>query len=189
MRPLGSVEFTIEELPTELRIRYLRHAGWVERILALAAVPLLVVIGWFWQKPSLIVAASGLLMLLIFRWAWGHPSTLRVLPDRLITSVYLWNQTETTLSDIQSMQWLRAEIFVEGGDPDGLYVSCAGRCKCVLPLISKQQAKAATDAITQKFPKYPIDVPVPGSLWFEAPSDMTAFTLPSPAELDANKKT
>jgi len=87
------------------------------------------------------------------------------------------------------MQWLRGEIFVENGDPDGLYVSCAGRCKCVLPLISKQQAMAATDAITRKFPKYSIDVPVPGSLWFEAPPDMTAFTLPTPAELDANKKT
>jgi hypothetical protein len=48
---------------------------------------------------------------------------------------------------------------------------------------------AATDAITRKFPKYSIDVPVPGSLWFEAPPDMTAFTLPTPAELDANKKT
>jgi hypothetical protein len=189
MRPFGSVEFTIQELPSELQISRLCHAGWIERILAPAAVPPLVAIGWFWQKPLLIVAASGLVMLLIFRWAWGHPSTLRVLSDRLITSVHLWNQTETALSDIATVQWLRGEILVENGDPDGLYVSCAGRCKCVLPLISKQQARAATDAITRKFPKYPIDVPVPGSLWFEAPSDMTAFTLPTPAELDANKKT
>ena len=137
MRPFGSVEFSIEELPSELRIRHFRQAGWVERILVPTAVPLLGVVGWFWQKPSLVLAPGGVLTLLIFRWAWGHPSTLRVLPDRLITSVYLWNQTETTLSDIQSMQWLRAEIFVEAGDPDGLYVSCAGRCKCVLPLMSK----------------------------------------------------
>jgi hypothetical protein len=189
MRPFGSLEFTIQELPTELWISRLRHAGWIERILAPAVVPPLVAIGWFWQEPLLIVAASGLIGLLIFRWSWGHPSTLRVLSGRLITSVYLWNQTETALSDIATMQWLRGEIFVENGDPDGLYVSCAGRCKCVLPLISKQQAMAATDAITRKFPKYSIDVPVPGSLWFEAPPDMTAFTLPTPAELDANKKT
>ena len=103
MRPFGSLEFTIQELPTELWISRLRHAGWIERILAPAVVPPLVAIGWFWQEPLLIVAASGLIGLLIFRWSWGHPSTLRVLSDRLITSVYLWNQTETALSDIATM--------------------------------------------------------------------------------------
>ena len=188
MRPLGSVEFTIEELPSELQIRRLRHASWVERFLVPAAVPPLFVIGWFWQKPGLIMAGGGLIILLIFFWAWNHPSVLRVLSDRLITSVYLWNQTETALSDIQSVQWLRGEIFVENGEPDGLYVSCAGRCKCILPLVSQKEAKAATDAIMRKFPKYPIDVPVPGSLWFEMPPDMTAFALPSHTGLDANKK-
>jgi len=101
-------------------------------------------------------------MILIFSWAWGHPRTLRVLSDRLITTAYLWNQTETSLSDIETVQWLRGEIFVENGDPDGLYVSCAGRCKCVLPLISKQEAKVATDSIRRKFLEYPIEVPVPG---------------------------
>jgi len=104
MGPFGSVEFTIQELPTELRISRLRHAAWIERILAPAVVPPLVAIGWFWQEPLLIVAASGLVGLLIFRWSWGHPSTLRVLSGRLITSVYLWNQTETALSDIATMQ-------------------------------------------------------------------------------------
>lgn len=184
MRPLGSVEFTIEELPFELQIRRFRQAGWVERFLAPAAVPPLFVVGWFWQKPGLIVAGAGLIFVLIFLWAWNHASVLRVLPDKLITSVFLWNQTETALSDVQSMQWLRGEIFVENGDPDGLYVSCAGRCKCVLPLISQIQGKAATDAISRKFPNYPINAPVPGSLWFEAPPDMTAYTLPSRAEFD-----
>ena len=114
---------------------------------------------------------------------------LRVLPDRLITSVYLWNQTETALSDIESIRWLRGEIFVESGDPDGLYVSCAGRCKCILPLVSQKQAKVATDAISRRFPKYPINVPVPGSLWFEVPPDMTAFIPPGHTELDANERT
>jgi len=182
MGPLGALEFTIVELPDELQIKRVRHAGWIERILAPAVVPALMVIGWFWQKPVLIVGASGLLMLLIFRWAWGHPSVLRVLPDRLITSVYLWNTMETALTDIDTMQWLRGEMFVENGDPDGLYVSCAGRCKCVLPLVSKEQAKAATDAISRRFPKYPVNVPVPGSLWFKEPPDMTASTLPGPNE-------
>jgi hypothetical protein len=55
-------------------------------------------------------------------------------------------------------------MFVENGDPDGIYVACAGRCKCVLPLVSKEQAKAATDAISRRFPTYPVNVPVPGSL-------------------------
>lgn len=144
-------------------------------------------IGWFWEKPVLIFAAGCLTVFLIIQWAWKHPSVVRVLPDRLITSVYLWNQTETALSDIQTMQWLRGEVFAENGDPDGLYVLCSGRCKCVLPLISQKQAKAATDAISRKFPKYPIDVPIPGSRWFEAPPDMTAFTLRTSSELDAHK--
>jgi len=182
MGPLGALEFTIVELPDELQIKRVRHAGWIERILAPALVPALMVIGWFWQKPVLIVGASGLLMLLIFRWAWGRPSVLRVLPDRLITSVYLWNTMETALADIDTMQWLRGEMFVENGDPDGLYVSCAGRCKCVLPLVSKEQAKAATDAISRRFPKYPVNVPAPGSLCFKEPPDMTASTLPGPNE-------
>jgi hypothetical protein len=188
MRPLGSVEFTVDERDSEVQVRSFRRAGWVERFLAPAAVPPLFVIGWFWQKPELIAAGGGLIMLLLFLWAWGHPSELRVLPDRLITSVYLWKQTETTLSEIQSMQWLRGEIFVENGDPDGLYVLSSGRYKCVLPLISQKQAKVAIDAISQKFPNYPINVPVPGSQWFDVPLDRTAYTLPSQAELDANKK-
>ena len=189
MGPFGSVKFTIEELPSELQIRRSQNPGWIERFLAPAAVLPLFVIGWFWQKPVLIVAASGLILLLVINWAWNHPSVLRVLPDRLITSVYLWNQTETAISDIQSMRWLRGEIFVENADPDGLYVLCAGRCKCVLPLVSRKQAKAATDAISRKFPKYPINVAVLGSLGFEAPPEMTAFTFPSHAEIDANEKT
>lgn len=161
MKPFGSVEFTIEELPSELQIRRSRSAGWIEWFLAPAAAPLLFLEGWFWQKPGLIVAGGGLIVALMGRWAWHHPSVLRVRHDRLVTSVYLWNQTETALCDIQSMQWLRGELFVENGDPDGLYVYCAGRSKCVLPLISQKQAKAATDAISRKFPSYPIDVPVP----------------------------
>ena len=188
MGPLGSIEFTIVESSNELQIAYGRHAGWIEGILAPALVLPLFVVGWFWQKPGLILAAGGLIVILITRWAWNHASLLRVLPDRLITSVYLWNQTETALSDIQTMQWLRCEMFVEGGDPDGLYISCAGGCKCVLPLVSKEQAKAATDPISRRFPKYPVDVPVSGSRWFEAPPDMTAITLPGPSERDTKVK-
>jgi len=189
MGPLGSLEFSIVELSDELQIKRVRHAGWIERILAPPLVPALMVIGWFWQKPFLIVCAGGLFMLLIFRCIWGHPSVLRVLPDRLITSAYLWNTMETALPDIETVQWLRGEMFVENGDADGLYVSCAGRSKCILPLVSKEQAKAATDAISRRFPKYPVNVPVPGSLWFEAPPDMTAFTLPRPSGADTKEKT
>ncbi|MGA8739666.1 MAG: hypothetical protein WB561_00605, partial [Terracidiphilus sp.] len=105
-------------------------------------------------------------IVLLIRWAWGHPSVLRVLSDRLITSAYLWNSAETALSSIETMQWLRADVWSGDGDdsgPQGLYISCAGRCKCILPLVSEEQAKTATDAISRKFPKYPINVPVPGS--------------------------
>jgi hypothetical protein len=189
MGPFRAVEFSIVELPDELQIRRVRHAGWIERILAPAVVPALMGIGWLWQKPSLIVGASVLLMLLIVAWAWGHPSVLRVLPDRLITSAFLWNTMETALSDIETVQWLRGEMFVENGDPDGLYISCAGRCKCVLPFVSEEQAEAATDAISRRFPKYPVKVPVPGSFRFEGPPDLTAFTLRGPTEPDTNEKT
>jgi hypothetical protein len=188
MNPFGSVEFSIEELPAELRIRYARRAGWIERILAPAAVPVLMMVGWFWQKPSLIVLSGGLFAILIVRWAWSHQSVLRIMPDRLVTSVYLWNSSETSLADIETMQWLRGDVWSENGEPDGLYVSCAGRSKCVLPLICREQAKAATDAISRRFPAYPINVSIPGSLLFETPPDMTAFMLPSTAELDPDKK-
>jgi hypothetical protein len=175
MEPLGSDEFSIEELPAELKIRYGHHAGWIERILAPLVVPALIAAGWFLQKPLLILGGSGLILILIFRWAWGHQSVLRVLPDRLIASSYLQNPAETALSDIQSMKWLRRDVLEKYSGPQGLYISCARLSKCVLPLVSEEQAKAATDAITRKFPKYPVNVPVPGSDYFEAPLDLTAF--------------
>jgi hypothetical protein len=190
MSPFGSVEFNIEELPAELRIRYIRHAGWIERILAPAAVPALGAIGWFGQRPELIMGAGALVMLLIFRWAWSHQSVLRVLPDRLISSVYLWNETEIALSDIESIKWLRRDFIDQRSNkyegPRGLYVWRAGCSKCVLPLVSEEQARAATDAIFRKFPKYPINVSVGGSSGFDAP--LTAFARPSSAELDSNNK-
>jgi hypothetical protein len=61
MKPLGSVEFGIEELPAELKIRYGRNAGWIERSLAPALVPLLIAAGWFWQETFLVVGARFLL--------------------------------------------------------------------------------------------------------------------------------
>jgi hypothetical protein len=175
MEPFGSDEFSIEDLPAELKIRYGRHAGWVERILAPVTVPALIAAGWFWQKPLLILGGSGLIMILIFRWAWGHQSVLRVLPDRLIASSYLQNSTETALSEIQSVKWLRRDMLKEYSGPQGLYISCGRGSKCVLPLVSEEQGKAATDAISRKFPKYPVNVPVPGSDYFEAPLDLSAF--------------
>ncbi len=168
MRPLGSLEFSIVELPDELQIRRVRHAGWVERILAPAVVLALMVIGWFWQKPFLIVGATGLIMLLIFRWAWGHPSVLRVLPDRLIASSYFSNPKETPLSHIETIRWLHRDSWHDGAGPEGLYISNTGRRECILPLVSEEQARFATDAISRQFPRYPVNVPIPGSIWFEA---------------------
>ncbi len=165
MTALGSVELNIDELPGELRIRYSRHAGWIERIVAPAAVATFMVIGWFWKEPALIVGASGLLVLLIARWAWDHESVLRIFPDRLIASSYLSNSTETLLEDVESIQWLRR--WSDEGGPDGLYISCAGRPKCILPLIPKEQASVVTDAISRRFPGYPINLPITGSIWFD----------------------
>ena len=165
MKPFGSVEFNIEELPGELKICFVCHAGWIEAFLAPAAVPVFAVFGWFWQKPALIVGAGGLTVLLIARWAWNHQSVLRVLPDRLITSVYLWNSTETELSDIKNMLWRRGDPWWhELGEPAGLYVSCAGRWKCVLPLASREHASAAMEAISRKFPGYRVGAPTPWSI-------------------------
>lgn len=182
MAPFGSLQFNIVELRGELQIRYTRHTGWVERILAPMLVPILAMIGWFCQKPFLIVSAGVLLMFVIVRWGWGHWRVLRVLPDRLISSADVWKNREFKLSNIETIQWLRADVWTENGEPEGLYISCSGRAKCVLPL-TKEQAKAVTDAISRKFSNYPVNVPVPGSLWFEAPPDMTAFTLPAPLSL------
>ena len=165
MKPFGTVEFNIEELPRELKICLVHHAGWIEAFLAPSAVPAFAVIGWFWQKPVLIMSAGGLAVLLIARWAWKHKSVLRVLPDRLITSVYLWNSSEAALSDIENVQWLRGDPWwQEYGKPAGLYVSCAGLWKCVLPLVSREQAGAAMEAISRKFPGYRVGVPVPWSI-------------------------
>lgn len=167
MTALGSVELNIDELPGELQIRYSRHAGWIERIVAPAAVPILMVTGWFLQKPALILVASFLLVLLILRWAWGKESILRIFPDRLIASSYLSNSTETLLANVESIQWLGRWGGEGDGGPDGLYISCAGKPKCILPFISKERASAVIDAIFRRFPAYPINLPIPGSIWFD----------------------
>jgi len=156
MTPFGSIEFTIEELLSEVRIRRLRHPGWIEQIVAPVLVPLLVLIGWYGQFPSLIVAASFLTMSLIYGWAWKHSSTLRVLPDRLIASAYLWNKWEGALSDLHTIQWRSGAVFDENSGPSGLYVSCRGRSRCVLPHVSEEQARIAMHAILRKFPNYPM---------------------------------
>lgn len=171
MEPFGSIEFDIEDLSTEVRIRYARRSGWVERILAPIAIPILVALGWFLVKPILVLAASGLTIILIVRWAWAHPSELRVLPDRLIATSYLTNPMEIPLSEIESIKWLPRDVLVKYSGPCGIYVSCASGPKCVLPMVAKEQAKAATDAISKRFPAYPIGAAVPGSTWFEAPLD------------------
>jgi hypothetical protein len=155
MKALGSVEFSIEELPDELNIRYVRHAGWIERILAPAAVPVFAVVGWFWQRPVMIIGAGGVAVFLIARWAWGHESVLRVLPDRLVASVYLWSSRETALSEIQAMQWQPGDAWwTECGKPAGLYISRGGRWECVFPLASREQASDVLDAITRRFPRF-----------------------------------
>jgi hypothetical protein len=188
MKPLGSVEFSIEELPDKLQIRYARRAGWIERIVAPAIVASSILIGWFWQNPVLIVGASGLILLLILRWAWGHESVLRIFPDRLIASSYFRNTMETTLSNVETIRWLRQDSS-EGGVQEGLHISRAGRPECILPFVSEEQARSVTEAISRKFPEYPINVPIRGSIWFEAPPDMTAFTIQSRTDLDPTKRT
>ena len=189
MRPLGSVEFSIEELPGELQVRYARHAGWIERFVGPAAAPLSIVIGWFWQKSVLITGGGMLIFLLIFRWAWGHESVLRIFPDRLIASSYLRNTKETSLSSVQTIQWLRQNSGDGEGVGEGLYISRAGLPECILPFASEEQAKVITDAISRLFPQYPVNKPIPGSIWFEALPDMTAFTIPSRTDPAPTKRT
>jgi hypothetical protein len=188
MTPFGSVEFNIEELPGELRVRYARNAGWIERILAPAAVTVLAVIGWFWQEPGPFMGACGLCLLLVMRWAWGHESVLRIFPDRLVFSSYFQNPKEVLLADIKTMQWSPREPLDEDRGPTGLYISCAGRAVCVLPFVRYGQAKAVTDAISKKFPEYPVNVTIPGSAFFGALPDMTALTIPNSTDLDRDKK-
>ena len=189
MKPLGSVEFSIEVLPDKLQIRYARHAGWIERIVAPVVVASSMVIGWFWQKPVLIAGASGLTIFLIMHWAHGHESVLRIFPDRLTASSYLRNTMEASLSNVETIRWLRQYSSEGGGSQEGLYISRAGRPECILPLVSEEQARAVTEAISRKFPEYPVNVPIPGSIWFEAPPDMTAFTIQRRTDPDSTKRT
>lgn len=188
MRPLGSVEFVIEELPGELQIRYSRHAGWIERIVAPAIAASSLVIGWFWQKPPLIMGGGVLIVFLIVRWAWGHESVLRVFPDRLIASSYFRNTKETSLSNIETIRWLRQDSS-DDGLVEGLYISRAGRPECILPLVSEEQARGVTEAISRKFPEYPVNVPIRGSIWFDVLPDWAASIIQIRNDLDPTKKT
>jgi hypothetical protein len=37
--------------------------------------------------------------------------------------------------------------------------------------------------------RHPVNKPIPGSIWFEALPDMTAFTIPSRTDIDPAKRT
>jgi hypothetical protein len=190
MKPMGSDELTIKELPGELRIKYARHAGWIERIVAPAIAVSMMMVAWFWRMPILGLGASGLVALLFLRWVWGHESVLRVFPERLVASSYLRDAMEVLRSSVQTIQWLRQDSLEDGGIVQkGLYISRTGRPECILPRISEEQAIAITDAISRLFPEYPVNKPIPGSIWFQSLPDMTAFTIPGPIDLDPNRKT
>ena len=103
MTSFGSVEFNIEELSDRLLIRYARRAGWIERILAPALVPVLAWIGSIRQEPGPVIGAAVLLLFLVVRWTRGHESALQILPDRLIYSSYFQDEKETLLADVETI--------------------------------------------------------------------------------------
>ena len=166
MTPLGSIEFSIEELPDELRIRYSRHAGWIERIVAPAAVPALMTIGWLRQQPVSIIGASVLFISLLVSWLAARERVLQVVADRLIASSYFSDEIEILRSNIEGIEWVGFGWFAEGRGPDGLYVRCAGRRTCIFP-VTEEKARAVLNTISRRFPKYPIDIP--GSHWWDSP--------------------
>jgi len=107
----------------------------------------------------------------------------------LTYSSYFQDEKETLLTDVETIRWLgRYAPWINPGRQEGLYISCRGRGECILPLVTKEQARVVTSAISRKFPEYPVDVPIPGSAWFDALPDMTAFKMPSSTDLDPDKK-
>jgi len=184
MTMFGSVEFTIEELPGELRIRYGRHAGWIDWILA-SAVPVLVTIGWFLQEPVLIAVGGGLSVLVFALWGRNYGNALRVFPDRLVYSNFARDPREILLADVASIRWRTWSGWDENTPSDGLYISYSGRLECLLPLGS-ERARAVISAIYRKFPQWPVDVPA-GAAWFDELPDITDFKTPGDTDMGPDK--
>jgi hypothetical protein len=177
MTIFGSVEFKIEELPSELRIRWVRHAGWIDWILA-PAVPVLMMIGWSFQEPVFIAVGGGLFIPVICLWGLNHAKVLRVFSDRLIYSNYIREPKEILLADVEVIRWRTWSSWNESAPPDGLYISRGGRLECILG-IGQKQARAVTNAISRKFPEFPVDLPVPGAAWFDELPDLSDFKAPA----------
>lgn len=183
MTIFGSIEFNVEDLPGELKIRYIRHAGWIDWIVT-PAVPVIITIGWFLEVPELIAVGGGLSVLVFALWGWNYARVLQVFPDRLIYSNFVRDPREISLADVLSIRWRSWSRWKENSPPDGLYISHGGRLECILPLASEKQARAVTDAISRKFPQYPVEAPA-GAAWFDELPDIS--DLKAPVNPDAGR--
>jgi hypothetical protein len=120
-------------------------------------------------------------------WGWNYEKVLRVFPDRLIYSNFIRDPREISLADVETIRWRSWSPWDENSPPDGLYISRGGRLECILPLGSEKRARAVIGAIFRKFPKYPVDEPVPEAAWFDELPAPTAFKTPGNTDSGTDK--
>ena len=157
MPAFSSTTLKIEDLGSEFQFTVTRKSGWVGLAVAYGLIATAITYGvlsqrYFFLMFGVVGAAATLV-----NWVKGPVTVLRVSDSRVLATGNLerWSDSDFEISadQVKSIGWSY------GGQQgnSGLFVShglmgLGGTC--VLPGLSKEQARQVTDAIALKFPRY-----------------------------------
>jgi hypothetical protein len=158
MRVFGHVEITTVDLPDELQFRMVREYG-VFNVIFQAALTIYVLWWvWKWQADSVMGLVPSLFAVIIIlgllaNWFHGRTTTLRVTSRELVATGNL-NRMLTTEVRVAAYEMEAIGYHMGGEDePSGLCTKRGWKHTCLLPGVSRKQARMITDAISLKFPQ------------------------------------
>ena len=153
MRPLGSSELKIVELPEQLQFVYGYEAGWGD--LAAPPAALLVTLAWAWSTHHLVYAAIFVVIFaaLVAYWLNISPAKLSVTQRELIAqgsqNRNLNNQANISAAEVNSLAYAAAS----DQGPAGLYAYCRSKQTCLMPGLTQEQSNTVAETIRAKFPQ------------------------------------
>jgi hypothetical protein len=159
MKALSNTELKIESFGDELQFTISRESGWIEIVVTSSVIT---AVGTYGLLRSSVLSLGFCLVgigFVAFNWAQGPTTTFCVSNRRLFATGNLSKLSDADVSipasDVKSISW--------GSGPDdgptGIYVwhgQEGSKCTCVLPGVSKKKAQGVTEAISKRFPQFPV---------------------------------
>ena len=184
MKFFGSSSLETVDLETALEFRLTRASGWVDSF----AGPVVVAIffGVAWYRGSTVYGLIALLALIgmIFNWAHGRTTILRIGESKMVARGNLesWFTTEMVfdVNEITSMGWSAGGE----GDSGGIYISRGFVQSWVLPGVTEEQGRDVMDAVSARFPHFPVADRGPASILFGNDSGIVVLGLAEGAKDD-----